>query len=193
MATASARGISAGIASRARSVETSSAGIDDDALEAAGRVEAGRARRVPLPRPADDEAAVDRRRNVVGVALQLARPGQQLLLGEGQLEEVVGGAEAGDDRRGAGAEPAGQRDLAAQAEGDAVGGMQALEGAHDQVVAAGRDIEAARVEGELAGLLDLQLEIERERRSHHVIARPEIGRGGGNADQSMAARHPAAA
>ena len=72
------------------------------------------------------------------MALELGRPRQHLLLGERQLEEVVGGEEAGDDRRRAGAEAAGQRDLAAQPEGDPVGGMQALEGPHDQVVAPGR-------------------------------------------------------
>ena len=80
------------------------------------------------------------------MTLDLGRPDQHLLLREGQLEEVVGGEEAGDDRRGAGAEPARQRDLAAQPEGDAVGGMQGLEGAHDQVVAPGRDVEPAGIE-----------------------------------------------
>ncbi len=62
---------------------------------------------------ADHEAAVDRRGDVVGMALQLGRPGQHLLSGERQLVEVVGGEEAGDDRRGAGAEPAGERDAVA--------------------------------------------------------------------------------
>ena len=99
---------------------------------------------------ADHEAAVDRGGDVVGMALERARPGEHLLLREAQLEEVVGGEEAGDDRRGARAEAAGQRDLAAHAEGDRVGGAQALEGADDQVVAVGAHVGATRVEGELA-------------------------------------------
>ena len=87
---------------------------------------------------ADDEAAVDRRGDVVGVPLELGRPRQELLLREPELVEMVGGEEAGDDRRRARAEAARQRDLAAQPEGDPVGRAQALEGADDQVVAAGR-------------------------------------------------------
>src|SRR5262249_4045262 len=104
-------------------------------------------------------------------------------------EEVVGGEEAGDDRGGAGAEPPRQRDLAAQPEGDAIGWMQGLESAHDQVVAPGRDPQPTGVGRELARPLDLQLEEERDGSRKHVVARPQIGRGSGNADQPPPRRH----
>ncbi len=52
----------------------------DDPLEPLRRVEAGRQRRPLRAGPADHEAAVDRRGDVVGVALQLGRPHQHLLL-----------------------------------------------------------------------------------------------------------------
>ena len=124
------------------------------------------------------------------MALQLAVARASISsLRQRQLEEVVGGEEPGDDRRGAGAEPARQRDLAAQPEGDPVGRVQALEGADDEVVAPGRDLEPAGVERELAGLLHLQLEVQRDRRRHRVVAGAEVGRGGGNADESVARGH----
>src|SRR4051794_19053282 len=63
--------------------------------------------------------------------------------------------------------------------------MQALEGAHDQVVAASGYGELAWVERELPRLLDLQLEEERGRRGEHVVAGPEVGRGGRGADEPM--------
>ena len=151
-----------------------------------GGLEAGGERSPVRVRVADHEAAVDRRGDVVGVPLQLGRAHQHLLAGERQLEEVVGGEEPGDDRRGAGAEAARERDLAAQPEGDAVGGVQALEGPHDEVVAPGRNLEPAGVERELAGLLHLQLQVQRHRRRHRVVAGAEVGRGGGDADESVA-------
>ena len=46
---------------------------------------------------------------------------------EAELEEVVGGNQAGDDRRCARAEPARERDLAADLKTQAVGRVQALE------------------------------------------------------------------
>jgi len=121
--------------------------------------------------------------------LQLVRPHQHLLLAQRQLEEVVGGVEAGDDRRRARPQPARQRDLAAKAEGDAVGRVEALEGADEKVVAPGRDVEAPRLELELAGLLDFELEEERHRRRHRVVARSQVGGGGGNADEAAARGH----
>ena len=57
---------------------------------------------------ADHEAAAQRGRDVVGVPLQLARQREQVGV---QLEQVIGGHEARDDRRGARAEAAGERDL----------------------------------------------------------------------------------
>ena len=117
-------------------VETSSPGITTIPSRPSGgskRAANGGARR-----RADDEPAVDRRRDVVGVPLDLGRPRQQLLARQRQLEEVVGGDQSRDDRRRARAEPARQRDLGAQAEGDPVGGVERLERPHDQVVAPGR-------------------------------------------------------
>ncbi len=75
---------------------------------------------------------------------------------------MVGGGEPGDDRRGAGAEPAGERDLTGDPEGDAVRRVQRLEGAYDEVLAVRGHVEAARLDRELAALLDLELEGQSE-------------------------------
>ncbi len=188
LATASAIGTSAGIASRASSVGTSSGGITSDALEALGRVEAGR-RRPAVACPAGDEAAVDRGGDVVRVPLDLGGAREQVLGRQRQLVEVVRGGEAGDDRRGARAEAAGERDLAADREPEPVRGVQRLEGAHDQVVAAQRQVEPVGDDLELAGLLDLELELEADGGREHVVAGAEVGRGGGDADEAAAAGH----
>jgi hypothetical protein len=118
----------------------------DDPLQPLRRIEAGGERGAIGIGATDHEAAVDRGRDIVRVTLQRGRPPQHLLFRQRQLEEVVGGEEPGDDRGGAGTEPTRQRNLTAQAEGDAVGRVQALEGADDEVVAPGRDVEPARVE-----------------------------------------------
>jgi len=108
---------------------------------------------------ADHEAAVDRRRDIVRVALQVGGPGEQLGGAQGKLVKVIGGGQAGDDRRGAGAQTAGQGDFAADAEAQPVGGMQDLERAHDEVVAPARDLQIPGVDGELPGLGDLDLHL----------------------------------
>ena len=118
LATASASGSSAG-SPRAPAGRDFLAGDDDDPLQALRRIEARRERLAP--RRADHEAAVDRRRDVVGMALDLGRPRQQLLPRQRQLEEMVGGRQPGDDRRRARPEPPRQRDLRAQLERDPVG------------------------------------------------------------------------
>ena len=79
LATASASGISAGIASRASSVETSSGGITTIPSSPSGGSKRAASGAPSGVRPADHEAAVDRRRDVVGMALQLGRPRQHLL------------------------------------------------------------------------------------------------------------------
>ena len=62
---------------------------------------------------ADDEAAVERGGDVVRVPLELGGLDQDVLGLLGQLIEMVGGQQAGDDRGGARAEAGRQRDLAA--------------------------------------------------------------------------------
>ena len=140
---ASASGISSGIASRARSVETSSAGITTIALEP---VRAGRSARRSGRRPR--LGAADRRSR---------RRSPRRRCRGGPRARSPGPAsppcESASSKRWSAANrpatiaaaleprPRAERDLAAQAEGDAVGRVQALEGADDQVVAAGRHVE----------------------------------------------------
>ena len=91
---------------------------------------------------ADDETAEQRGRDVVRVALDLGRLDEDVLRLLGQLVEVVGGEQPCDDGRRARSEPGGQRDLAADPEGDPVSGPQRLESAHAEVRAVERDAEA---------------------------------------------------
>ena len=140
-------------------------------------------------RSADDDAAEQGRGDVVGMPLDLAGAGVDPLARVAELVEVVGGEQPGDDRRGGGPEPARERDLAAQPEGDVVGGMEALEGADEQVVATGADVEPAGVE-RVGALLDhLQLELERQRRAEDVVAGPEVGGRRRDSDDPAAPAH----
>ena len=91
----------AGSAARAARVRTGSLGHDRQRLQA----RSGGSKRDGLAVGADHEAAAQRGGDVVGVALQLARQREQVGV---QLEQVVGGHQPGDDRRGARAEPAGR-------------------------------------------------------------------------------------
>ena len=125
---------------------------------------------------ADDEAAVERSRGVVGVPLELGGLDQDVLWLVGQLIEMVGGQQAGDDCGGARAEAGGQGDLALDPERDPVGGPQHLEGAHAEIGAVEGNIQPFRLDRERADLLDLELEVHGERGRQHVISRPEIGR-----------------
>jgi hypothetical protein len=52
-----------------------------------------------------------------------------------------------------------------------------------------RSSGTSSLDRELAGLLDLELQVHRQRRGQHVVARAEVGRGGGDADQATALRH----
>jgi hypothetical protein len=148
---------------------------DRHGLQSLRWVEAGR-REATAVATADHEPAVDRGGDVVGVAFDLGRSRQQLTGLERELVEVVCGGETGDDRGGARAEPPRNRNLAADAEADAVGGMQGLEGAYDEVVPPGRDVDPLRLDRELTRLGDLELELHGDRGRHDVIARTEIGR-----------------
>ena len=99
--TASAIGTSAGSAARAVVVRTASCGHDHHRLEPRGRVEAHGAR----PSAHTTKPPSQRRGGVVGMALELGRERQQVGV---ELEEVVGGHQPGDDRRGARPQAAGR-------------------------------------------------------------------------------------
>ncbi len=81
------------------------AGDDQQALQPGRRLEA-----LGVSVRAQHEAAEQRRRDVVRVALQPRGLGQHV---RAEFEDRVGRHEPGDDRRGARAEPAGERDVAA--------------------------------------------------------------------------------
>ena len=102
--TASGTGIRDGSASRAFWVRTGLRGHDEQALEAGGRVEALR-----VPVRAQHEAAQQRGRDVVRMAFQAGRLGEQV---GAELEDRVRRDQPGDDRRRARPEPAGERDVA---------------------------------------------------------------------------------
>ena len=120
----------------------------------------------------DDEAAMEGSGHVVGMPLECNRLGEHVRV---QLEQMVRAYQARDDRRGAGAESAGQRYLRVDLEAEAICRVQALECAHAQVLAPGlhRDV---RLDGELTGLFDLELQVQRDRRSHAIESGSEIGR-----------------
>ena len=104
------------------------------------------------------------------MALDGRRLGQQVGV---ELEQVIGGHQPGDDGGRARAEAPRQRYLRADREGEVVGRVQALERAHDEVVAAPRDGQVG-LDGEAAGLGDLELEPGRHRRRHAIEAGPEV-------------------
>ena len=147
----------------------------DHGLDTLRRIEPRGGHRRPRS-GADDEAAVERGGDVVGMPLELGGLDQDVLGLLGQLVEMVGGEQAGDDRRGARAQAGGQRDLALDPERDPVGGPQRLEGAHAEIGAVERNVQPLRLDRERADLLDLELEVHGERGRQHVIARAEIGR-----------------
>jgi len=136
----------------------------------------GRLRAALRSRRAKGDATVEGGGDVVGVPLELGRAGEDRGAVVGELEHVVGGEQAGDDRRRARAKATGERNLAADAEADAVGRMKALERTNDQVGAIGRRLEALGDDLEHAGLDRLDLELEGERGGEDVVARAEVGR-----------------
>jgi len=150
---------------------------DDDRLETVGRLEAD-----DVAAGDDDEAAQQRGGRVVGMALELGRVREQVGI---ELEHVGGRDEPGDVGRGAGPEPAGERHLRADAKREAVGRVQPREPADAEVAPVARDVEL-RLDGEAAGLGDLELDVQRERRGEDVEARPEVRRRGGHAHEPAA-------
>jgi hypothetical protein len=123
------------------------------------------------------------------MAFELDGVAVDLVLPERQLEQVIGRHQAGDDRRGARAQPASDRDVLAKLEADAVGRVKALEGPHDEVLPALGQRGTADVDRELLCLADLELEVHLKRRGEDVEAWPQVRRGGGCGHQTPAKRH----
>ena len=107
------------------------AGDDQQALEARRRLEA-----LDVRVRAQHEAAEQRRGDVVRMALEPDRLGQQV---GAELEDRVRRDEAGHERRGARAEAAGERDVGADRELEVVDRRQRRESPHAQVAAVARD------------------------------------------------------
>jgi hypothetical protein len=93
-----------------------------------------------------------------------------------ELVHVIRGHQACDERRGARPEARGDRYLRPDPEGDAVGGMERLEPAHAEVRPVERHARRIALDGELARLLHLELEMHGERRGERVETRPEVRR-----------------
>jgi hypothetical protein len=170
--TASVIGTRPGSAARARAVRTVCSGTTSSA----------RHRVQPLDRSlaAEDESAQQRRRDVVRMALQRARVGQHV---GAELEHRVRRHQAGDDRRRARPESAGERDARTDRELEVVDRMQRGEPAHGEVAAVARDLEVG-VDGERARLDHLELHLQVQRGRQHVEPRPEVRRGRGRAHQA---------
>src|SRR3954452_6866698 len=132
-------------------------------------------------RRADHEAAVERGRHVVRMALDLDRV---RIDARGQLVHVVGGHEPRDNRGRAGPKASRKRDLGADPKREPVGGMQLLERLDAQVRAIQRDAVDVRLDAEVARLLDLELQMQRQRRGEAVVTGAEIRRARGDANQS---------
>ena len=159
-------------------------GDDHDRLEPGRDVESGRG-----AVGTHDEPAEQGRPDVVGVALDLGGGGQQVGV---ELEQVVGGHHAGDNRRRARAEATRERDVAVDREPEVVGWMQGGEGPHAEVAPVAGDVEVGD-DLEVAGLLHLDLQVQLQRRGEHVEAGAEIGRGRGHADEPAALHQPSTA
>ena len=123
------------------------------------------------------------------MSLELDRVAIDVRRVEAQLVHVIGGKEPGDDGRGARAEAARNRDLAADLKPQAVGWMQALERANAEVLAVAREATVTGVHLELTGLGDLELQMDVQRRGEDVESGAEVRRGCRHLDQAPAAGH----
>jgi hypothetical protein len=123
------------------------------------------------------------------VALQLHRARVHLVAAQPELEKVVGGDQAREDRGGARAQAPGEGDLAADLEPQAIRRMQGLEGADAEVRPVLRQRIAAGVDDELAGLRDIELQMQCERRREDVEAGPEVRGRRRHSDQAAAGGH----
>ena len=176
--TASAIGTSAGSAARAVLVRTAAPGTTTTASRPVGA-----SKRVASAVRADDEAAVQRGGDVVGMALELG--GQREDVGV-ELEEMVGGHQAGHVGGGARTQPAAERDLRLDAEAEGLGVGQPGEAAHGEVAPVAGDLQVG-VDAEAPGLLDLELHVERERAREGIEPGPEIRARGGHPDEAATA------
>jgi hypothetical protein len=156
-----------------------------DGLEAGRRV---KSRDVAVR--ADHEASVDGGRDVVGMALDPRCPLEDLVSPERQLVHVVGGHEPGHDRGCARAEAGRERDLRVHPERKAIDVVQVGEAAHAQVGVVGGQVLPPGVDRELPGLLDLELEVDRDGRGHRVEAGTEVRRRAGDAHPAPASHQP---
>ena len=176
--TASASGTDSGSAARAASVRDRLLRDDQHRLEPHRRLEPVHAGAV-----ADDEPALQRGRDVVGVALELGRQLEDVGV---ELEHVVGGEQPGDDRGGARAEAAGQRDLRGDRELERRRPGAGARTPAPRGSSRSRGTSSSVWIAKAPGLLDLDLELQRQGRRQHVEARPEVGRRGGHANESPA-------
>jgi hypothetical protein len=106
-----------------------------------------------------------------------------------ELEEVVGGHQARHVGRGAGPQPPAERDVGADPEGEVVGRVQPGEPAHRQVAMVAGDAQVG-LDGEAAGLDDLELHVQRDRAREAVEPGAEVRRGGGDPDETAALHGP---
>ena len=175
----------AGSACLAAAVGTSKAGIASTPSRPAGGSSAhGSAS------GADHEAAQQRRRDVVGMALELAPRARTAA----RRARTCGRPRTGPATIAAALEPS----PAAGGISERIvkrmpsAGWRRSNALHAEVVAVARHARHVALDGELAGLLHLELQLDRQRRGQHVVARPEVGRRGRHAHHS-APVHPSTA
>ena len=144
----------------------------------AGRVRAG----AVLPDQAD--AAVERGREVVGVALERQAEPEQLVGRDLAAVDGRAGDEARGDRRSGGAETALERDPIDEAEAVLLDGRDQRERAQGEVPVVGAELAGALAldDDRVLALLHVQLVPEIERRGSTVEPRPEVRRRRGRAD-----------
>ena len=151
---------------------------------------AGGSIRVTRAARADDESAVQRCGEVVGVAFDQQSTDASRSVPSSKMWSAA--ATPGEDRRRARPEATGQRDLGGDPEGEVVGAVQRLEGLDDQVVLVRRDVEVG-LDRELAGLFTSTVSVSDSAPGEHVEARSEVGRTGRNPDDAAAVHQPSTA
>ena len=171
---------------RASAVRTALGGHDEQRLEPGGRLEArGAAVDVRAITPPSSAAAT-----LSGwPSSSVAWPSRSA--SSSKMRSAA--SRPGDERRRARAQPAGQRDVRADPEREAVRRMQARERAHARLRRS-RAIVQVGLDGEAPGLHHLELEVQRQRRGERVEARPEVGRGAparGRRDVDLSRARPA--
>ncbi len=155
---------------------------DRQRLQPSGRIEAG-----GLAVGADNEAAVQRRRDVVGVALQLRSRGQAA----GRPARRCGRPPSAPRRSPrAFAHAAGKRDVGLDAEGEAIRWVQALEGRarkrFSRPLGSGSSVSTAKLPVSSTSSVTCSA----ERRRHAVEAGSQVGRRGRRAHHAAADHRP---